>query len=211
MKTPSEDHDLIRFLDGEMSNTERASFEARMAADSMLNSEVNMMQRMSADLRTHLPAEMPVPYADFFNSQIQVRIAQEVPVTLPAARSLWFDWLRIPTLATAAAAVAIGGFMIVQNQNQPAGNSIVHSIYVPNPSVQARSFHSDEAQAMVLILDGVEAMPSDRQMVSFYIQRTETDQEMATTTLFDVSGQVVAVVAKDSRNQPRLLSATPRG
>jgi anti-sigma-K factor RskA len=211
MKTPSEDHDLIRYLDGEMSETERASFEVRMAADPMLNSEVNMMQRMSADLRTHLPAEMPVPYADFFNSQIQMRISQEESVTLPVSRSLWFDWLRIPTLATAAAAVAIGGFMIVQNQDQPASNSIVHSIYVPNPTVRARSFHSDEAQATVLILDGVEAMPSDRQMVSFHIKRTETDQEMATTTLFGESGQVVAVVVKDSRNQPYLLSANPRG
>ena len=211
MKTPSEDHDLIRFLDGEMSDTERASFEVRLETEPMLKSEVSLMQRLSADLRTHLPVEMPVPYADFFNSQIQMRIAQEEPVTLPAVRSSWFDWWRIPTLATAAAAVAIGGFMIVQNQKQPANNSMVHSIYVPNPSVQARSFHSDEAQATVLILEGVEAMPSDRQMVSFHIERTETDQAMATTTLFGESGQVLAVVAKDSRNQPRLFSANPRG
>jgi hypothetical protein len=211
MKTPSENHDLIRFLDGEMSDAECASFEARMAADPKLKSEVTMMQRMSADLRTHLPAEMPVPYADFFNSQIQVRIAQEEPVTLPAASSSWFDWLRIPTLATAAAAVAIGGFMILQKQEQPSNNSVVHSIYVPNPSVQARSFHSDEAQATVLILDGVEAMPADRKIVGFHIERTESDQEVATTTLFGASGQILAVVSKDARNQPRLLSANPRG
>ena len=211
MKTPSEDHDLIRFLDGEMSDAERARFEARMAADPMLKSEVIMMQRMSADLRTHLPAEMPVPYADFFNSQIQVRIAQEEPVTLPATRSSWLDWLRIPTLITAAAAVAIAGFMILQKQNQPANNSVVHSIYVPNPAVQARSFHSDEAQATVLILDGVEAMPADRKIVGFHVERTESDQEVATTTLFGESGQILAVVAKDARNQPRLLSENPRG
>jgi anti-sigma-K factor RskA len=210
MKTPSEDHDLIRFLDGEMNDAERASFEARMAADPMLKSEVQMMQRMSADLRTHLPAEMPVPYADFFNSQIQVRIAQEEPIALPSTRASWLDWLRIPTLMTAAAAVAIGGFMIAQKQTAPvSGNSVVHSIYVPNPAVQARSYHSEEAQATVLILEGVEAMPADRKIVGFNIQRTETDQEVATTTLFGESGQVVAVMAKDARNQPRLLSATP--
>lgn len=212
MKTPSEDHDLIRFLDGAMSDAERASYEARMAADPMLKSEVEVMQRMSADLRAHLPAEMPVPYADFFNSQIQVRIAQEEPVALPTARASWFDWLRIPTLMTAAAAVAIGGFMIVQNQAPLAnGNSVVHSIYVPNPSVQARSYHSDDAQATVLILEGVEAMPADRKIVGFHIERTETDQEVATTTLYGESGQVLAVVAKDARNQPHLLSANPRG
>ena len=211
MKTPSEDHDLIRFLDGEMSDAERASFESRMAADPLLKSEVAMMQRMSADLRAHLPAEMPVPYADFFNSQIQVRLAQEDPQMLPSVRTSWLDWLRIPTLMTAVAAVAIGGFMIVQKQAPSDANSIVHSIYVPNPAVQARSFHSDAAQATVLILDGIEAMPADRKIVGFHIERTETDQEVATTTLFGESGQVVAVVSKDERNQPRLLSATPRG
>ena len=211
MKTPSEDHDLIRWLDGEMTDAERAGFESRMGADPMLKSEAEMMQRMSADLRAHLPAEMPVPYADFFNSQIQVRIAQDEPSILPSVRASWLDWLRLPTLITAAAAVAIGGFMIFQKQTPLTGNSVVHSIYVPNPSVQARSFHSDEAQATVLILDGVEAMPVDRKIVGFHIERTETDQEVATTTLFGEHGQVVAVVAKDARNQPRLLSANPRG
>ncbi|MCX6857766.1 MAG: hypothetical protein NTV80_23015 [Verrucomicrobia bacterium] len=211
MKTPSEDHDLIRFLDGEMSDAERASFQARMDADPMLKSEVQMMQRMSADLRTHLPAEMPVPYADFFNSQIQVRISQEEPITLPAVRASWFDWIRIPTLMTAAAAVAIGGFMVLQKQTTQTGNSVVHSIYVPNPSVQARTFHSEDAQATVLILEGVEAMPADRKIVGFHIERSESDQEVATTTLYGAQGQIVAVMAKDARNQPRLLSAIPRG
>jgi anti-sigma-K factor RskA len=211
MKTPSEDHDLIRFLDGEMSDAERASFQARMDADPMLKSEVQMMQRMSADLRTHLPAEMPVPYADFFNSQIQVRIAQEEPITLPSVRVSWFDWIRIPTLMTAAAAVAIGGFMVLQKQTIQTGNSVVHSIYVPNPSVQARTFHSEDAQATVLILEGVEAMPADRKIVGFHIERSESDQEVATTTLYGEQGQIVAVMAKDARNQPRLLSAIPRG
>lgn len=211
MKTPSEDHDLIRFLDGEMSDAERASFQARMDADPMLKSEVQMMQRMSADLRTHLPAEMPVPYADFFNSQIQVRISQEEPITLPAVRTSWFDWIRIPTLMTAAAAVAIGGFMVLQKQTTQTGNSVVHSIYVPNPSVQARTFHSEDAQATVLILEGVEAMPADRKIVGFHIERSESDQEVATTTLYGAQGQIVAVMAKDARNQPCLLSAIPRG
>lgn len=92
-----------------------------------------------------------------------------------------------------------------------AGDSVVLSIYVPNASVHARNFHSDEAQATVLMLDGVEAIPADRKIVGYYIERTETDQEVATTTLYGKSGEVVLVVSKDVRNQPRLLSATPRG
>lgn len=210
MKTPSEDHDLIRWLDGEMTDAERASFSARLESDPALKAEVEMMQRMSADLRTHLPAEMPVPYGDFFNSQIQVRLAQEEPLSIPETRASWLDWFRMPTLITATAAVAIAGFMIMQ-QGPAAGDSVVLSIYVPNTSVQARSFHSDEANATVLMLDGMEAMPADRKIVGYHIERSETDQEVATTTLYGERGEVVLVVSKDARNQPRLLSATPRG
>ncbi len=209
MKTPSEDHDLIRWLDGEMTDAERASFSTRLAADPDLKAEVEMMQRMSSDLRAHLPAEMTVPYGDFFNSQIQVRLAQEEPL-IPEARASWLDWFRLPTLITATAAVAIAGFMIMQ-KGPAAGDSVVLSIYVPNASVHARTFHSDEAQATVLMLDGVEAIPADRKIVGYHIERTETDQEVATTTLYGKSGEVVLVVSKDARNQPRLLSATPRG
>jgi anti-sigma-K factor RskA len=212
MKTPSEDHDLIRWLDAEMTDAERASFSARLESDPALKAEVELMQRMSADLRTHLPAEMPVPYGDFFNSQIQVRLAQEEPLSIPETRASWLDWLRMPTLiaATAAAAVAIAGFLIMQ-QGPAAGDSVVLSIYVPNTSVQARSFHSDEANATVLMLDGMEAMPADRKIVGYHIERSETDQEVATTTLYGERGEVVLVVSKDARNQPRLLSSTPRG
>jgi hypothetical protein len=101
--------------------------------------------------------------------------------------------------------------MVLQKQTTQTGNSVVHSIYVPNPSVQARTFHSEDAQATVLILEGVEAMPADRKIVGFHIERSESDQEVATTTLYGEQGQIVAVMAKDARNQPRLLSAIPRG
>jgi anti-sigma factor RsiW len=76
MKPPSEDHDLIRWLDGEMNDAERASFEARLKSDPMLAKEAEELRALSAGIQAHLPAEMKVPHADFFNSQIQVRIAQ---------------------------------------------------------------------------------------------------------------------------------------
>ncbi len=208
MKTPSEDHDLIRWLDGEMNPAERERFAARLEADPELKAEVELMQRLSADLRSSLPAEMPVPYPDFFNSQIQVRIAQEDERPLEPARSTWLDWLRLPSFLAATAAVVMAGFMIWQNQ--PSGDSLVLSTYAPDPAVQARSYHSTEADATVLMLEGLQEMPADRKFISFHIERSETDQETATTTLYGQTGEPVLVVAKDARNQPRLLAATPR-
>lgn len=216
MKTPTEDHDLLRWLDGEMSAAEKATFEARLTADPALKAEAELMQRLSADLRTHLPAEMPVPYADFFNSQIQVRLSQDEnqQLSAPAAEG-WFGWLRKPWLtpAFAAAAIAMAALTMWQNGAPSEGtNSLVNSIYVPNSAVQARAFHSDEAQATVLMLDGLEEMPADRKIVGFNIGRSEVDEAVAATTLFGADGKAVAVMAKDARNQPLLLtSTTPRG
>jgi len=209
MKTPPEDHDLIRWLDGEMNPAERTRFAARMDADPALKAEAEAMQRISTDLRAHLPVEMPLPYADFFNSQIQVRIAQEEVLSHEPGHRTWLDWLRMPTLVAATAAVAIAGMIIWQQGAQ--GGSVVLSTYAPDPAVQARSFHSEEAGATVLMLDGLEDMPADKKFVTFRIKHTENDHEAATTTLYGLHDEPLLVVAKDARNQPRLLAATPRG
>jgi len=38
------------------------------------------------------------------------------------------------------------------------------------------------------------------------VHHSETDQEVAMTTLFDDAGSVLLVLAKDGRNQPRLIA-----
>jgi len=213
MKTPTEDHDLLRWLDGEMSAAEKAAFESRLAADPALKAEAELMKRLSADLRTHLPAEMPVPYADFFNSQIQVRLAQDENQQMQApANEGWFAWLRLSWLAPAAAVLMVSFYVWQNAVPADSPDSVVHSIYVPNSAVQASYFHSGEAQATVLMLEGLEEMPADRKIVGFNITRSEVDEAVAATTLFGSDGKAVAVMAKDARNHPLLLtSSTPRG
>jgi len=214
MKAPSEDHDLIRWLDGEMNASELARFTARLESDPALKAEAEFMQRMSQDVRTSLPAEMPVPFGDFFNSQIQVRIAQEDSSTQRAgARSSWLDWFQLPGFATITAVVAamlIAVAMILQQP--PSSDSLVLSTYAPNQTIQVSSFHSSDAHATVLMLDGLEEVPADRKIVGYQIERSEIDQEVAATTLYGERGEVVLVVAKDARNNPRLIAAVnPRG
>ena len=215
MKTPSEDHDLIRWLDGEMNAAELARFTARLESDPALKSEAEMMQRMSSDLRSSLPAEMPVPFGDFFNSQIQMRIAKEDSATpdIQESPSSWMDWFRLPgfaTLAAVTAAAVIAAVMIFQQK--PSGDSYVLSTYAPNQNVQVSSYHSKDAHATVLILEGLEELPADRKIVGYHIERSETDQEVAATTLYGDRGEILLVVSKDARNQPRLLAeANPRG
>jgi hypothetical protein len=90
-------------------------------------------------------------------------------------------------------------------QQEEEGESLVLSTYTPNPGVQARTFHSEEAQATVLMLEGLDVMPADRKLVGFHIEQSEREQDVA-TTLYGERGEVVLVVSQDARHQPRLLT-----
>lgn len=211
MKTPSdENHDLIRWLDGEMTAAERRAFEATLQNDPELAAEAESMRRLSESLKAHLPAEMPVPHADFFNSQIQVRIAQmelddaREREKAAASTTNWLSWLRMPWLAgAAAAAFAIAG--LVWTQNSSSGRSTILSTYTPNPSVKAQVIENTEAGATVILLEGLAPIPAEKKVAGFQVHHAESDAEVATTTLFDENGSVIAVVSKNAKGLPTLL------
>lgn len=215
MKPPSENHDLIRWLDGEMTEAERASFEERLKHNPVLAGEARELRSLSEGIRTHLPAEMPVPHADFFNSQIQVRVAQ-MERTENRGREgsafSWLDWLRQPWLAAAgAAALAVLGFFLLRTGDAESGQSLILSSYTPNTQVHARTFHDDSAQATVLMLDGLDDVPADRKISGINVHRSEMEPELAATTLFDVTGSRLLMISRDAAGNPQFWTTTPRG
>jgi negative regulator of sigma E activity len=214
MKTPPDETQIVRWLDGEMDASEKSAFDAMLAQDPELRAEMESLSQLGDTLRKNLPIERDLPHADFFNSQIQVRISQEEmqqareESRTPVRRS-WFSGFRLPwVLATAAAVVALVAVTFRPGGAEQA--SFVLSSYAPNPSVQARTFHSDEANATVLMLDGLTALPPDRKIVGHQVFRSETDQEVATTTLFSESGDILLVLAKGTENRPQVIPRAPR-
>ena len=219
MKPPSEDHDLIRWLDGEMTDSEIATFEARLKDDPLLSKEADELRALSTGIREHLPAEMKVPHADFFNSQIQVRIAQmdldesrrkgsgnqSLTVTL-------LTWLRHPWFATAGAvALAILGFVLMRPETQSSGHSLILSSYTPGLGVEASTYHNIEADATVLMLDGLEDVPADRKISGLSVHSSDNQSKVATTTLFDATGSPLLIISRDAVGHPLFLTNTPRG
>ncbi len=219
MKPPSEDHDLIRWLDGEMNDTELAAFEARLKDDPVLAKEADDLRALSAGIRDHLPAEMKVPHADFFNSQIQVRIAQmdldEIRQKQTGATSLadsFLAWMRKPWFATAGAvALAVLGLVWMRPHTQDTAHSLILSSYTPGLGVEASTYHDNEADATVLMLDGLEEVPADRKISGISVHRSETEPEIAATTLFDAAGSPLLVISRDAVGHPLFLTNTPRG
>lgn len=210
MKPTDNEELLARWLDGELNEVERAAFEARLAADPSLRAEAEAMKEISTALHQGFQRQVEVPHADFFNSQIQQRIdelrrdeARAKPETeaLPAGLFGWFakKWL----VAGAAAACLL---LAVMQLGQSGNATVVLSTYAPNGGVLTNTFHSDAADATVLMLDGLAALPADRKLVGYQVHRSETDQAVAMTTLFDNAGSVLLVLAKDARNQPQLIA-----
>lgn len=213
MKTPHENHDAtppdwMRWLDEEMPADERATFEQTLASSPELQAEVASARELSRLLKQELPGEMEMPHADFFNSQIQVRLAQmdqEERRAAPAARSGWLNWLRTPWLIGAAAAVL--GILLLRpggDKSDSQLDTLVMSTYAPNPKVIVSAFHSDEAEATVLMLEGLEELPADRKVVGWHLDSGRVDPASASTAFTGASGQVEVVVMRDAQNQPRL-------
>lgn len=218
MKPPSEDHDLIRWLDGEMTAAERASFEERLKQDPALAKDAEELRALGASLRAHLPAEMPVPHADFFNSQIQVRLAQMEAEEARASQALpgwggWLQWLRQPWAAAAcAAAVVVAGVLLLNPGAEVSRESSILSSYTPNSQVHARAFHDSAAEATVLMLEGLEAVPAERQVSGIHAVRSELEAEVASTTLYDAKGASLLMISSDALGHPMIWSkGSPRG
>ncbi len=222
MKTPPENHDAtppdwMRWLDGEMPAAERAAFEHRLESDPALRAEAESARHLSQLLKNELPAELEVPHADFFNSQIQVRLAQmeaEERRAAPAPRASWLEWLRSPWLFGTAAAAALAILLLPRAGDRPTpaspSDTLVMSTYAPNPKVLVSAFHSDEAEATVLLLEGLEDLPADRKIVGWNLQSADAEGGLAGTALRGLSGQVEVVVTRDAQNNtPRLW--TPGG
>ncbi len=206
MKTTDE-HLLGRWLDGELNPADQVRFEAMMAADPLLREEAESLRKLGDSLRAHVTMERPLPNADFFNSQIQQRIAEaqraeeRVQAAAAAPATSWFDWLRMPWAIGAMALLSLGVWMLQGEKPQTQ----ILSLYAPKAGVQATSFHSEEANATVLMLDGLDSIPADKNIVGLTVHHSESDPEVATTTLFGENGEVLLVMTKDAASKPLFL------
>lgn len=207
---PTDPHDLItRWVDGAMNPAERTAFEAELERSPTLRAEAEAAKAVGPLLRGHVALESAVPHGDYFNSQIQERIAelrraerqtQATPTLLAAlswAMRRW--WL----LTAAAAAVAVS--LVLWHPFTAETSSRVLGFYTPNPNVQARSYEDSDANAAVLMLDGLTAIPDDHPISGIKVQRTVNEPETASTTLYDEKDSVLLAMAADAAGAPHVM------
>jgi len=211
MNPTHDEENLIRWLDGEMDAAEKAKFEARLAAEPELHAEAMKLQQLGGLLKANLPQPGDIPNADFFNAQIQRSIEEMRQTERRSARPELehrgvLGWLRLPWLIAGASAV-IALFVLTKPQVSGGGGitEIVRT-YAPDPSVHVRVVAAPEANATVLMLDGLPELPAATPLVGFKVHRSETDPRAALTTMFSADNEVLVVLATDNRNQPKLYA-----
>jgi hypothetical protein len=209
MKTPDPNDPMTRWLDGVMTPGERSAFESEMHRDPALRAEAEDAKKLRDLLRQHISLEAPIPHADFFNSQVQERIAEFQRTERRNAKSPFalsvLTWLtRRWALAGATAALALGLF--AWQFSGTDDSSRVLGFYAPNSDVKARSYQDSGANAAVLVLDGLQDIPDDKPIAGVSPSRTVNDPEMASTTLYDSRGGVLLGMMTDAGGTPQIAA-----
>jgi anti-sigma factor RsiW len=158
------------WLDGQLSSTELAEFEASLPDKAAAQAEKAEARKLSALLKRELGAQ-PLTNEEFFNYQIRERIAQERPgeSRTPGVKvSTWWTIRRLLWTGTASLAVFLVMAIFVMREKNPAEqsqyltqilNARVDPVVSPNATISM--FETKEDRVTVLWTEGLQSLPAD--------------------------------------------------
>ena len=175
---PNEE-DVIRWIDRDLDEPGRQRLEAAAAADPALASLRADAGRIGVMLRATRPASQDVSGPELFMHQLARRLdAAGTAASLPAAAAVattprqegsLMRWLA--PMAAAAAGVLVGGHY---NHRPPAGNTVLLSSYAPDPAVNVDARYVEDADAVVIVLDGLPPVADPAEIVGFEANDSRT-------------------------------------
>lgn len=170
MNTNLDEMTLALWLEDELEGAELTAFETAMDGDTGLIARREAVRAWRRQLRSALPAAEEPPYPEFFNSRIEQSLRQAAPRAAVGAG--WFGAWRawwLPTAALAGMALAfwlgteVGGapqaVVVAPNPVAMPVTAVAPAVYTPERGVAAESFSSVEAEATVIVLEGLDAIP----------------------------------------------------
>lgn len=172
MNTKPDDELLARWLEDELQDTDRGRVESWAAGQPGWIEWRAEIRSWKATIRRALPGELEPPAAEFFAARIGRSVREDLaasgpravesprasgprrwwmPVAAAAGMALCF-WAGMQAAATRAAGPG-------RQAQRLAASAVAPSVYTPEQGVEARVFESDAAEAMVIVLEGVAAIP----------------------------------------------------
>jgi hypothetical protein len=192
MNTNHDDTKLILWLDDELEGEEFAAMEESCAGNTELLAKREEHRAWKQWISQGVPPAQEPPYDDFFNARILRAIKHEGQEQADIVRSSgglsWRSWY-MP--AAAAAGMVIAFQLGVRTQtaphvvdidvsNAPRAIPVEPILYTPEKGVKARWFKSPQADAFVIVLDGIPAIPDaiDFSKSLSHTEEEETDRAM---------------------------------
>ena len=166
MNTTPDDELLALWVDDALDGPSAAAVDAWASTQPEWLERREQARQIAPLLKSGLPASEEPPYAEFFNTRIAREIAREsggaVAPTFSRSRSLW-SWF-LPATAVAGMAFCFwAGTRMVPAPTiaapDPVAAPLAPYLYTPEKGVKAAYFASEPAEAMVIVLDGVAAIP----------------------------------------------------
>ena len=172
MNTNPDEATLALWLDDELQGNELALMESRCEAEPALLELRERHRTWKEWMRRGIPASEEPPYAEFFNARILRSIERERSCATPRRKSSagWASW-RSWFMPFAAAAGMVIAFQLgartqpalevvdIDVSHAPRAIPVEPILYTPEMGVKARWFQSTGADAFVIVLDGVPAIP----------------------------------------------------
>jgi hypothetical protein len=203
---------LTRWLDGELGEPEVRDLIER---DPELVALRQDMERIGVSLREIFPPAEEPPFPELFNKQI-LRKIEELPANRWQAawrlfRESLADWMNESqwALPASASALLVVGLAVVTaaGSSRIAHSEVVHT-YAPHPEHSVSTDFVRRAQATVIVLEGLEAVPDDHRITGFFRSGTETgpDAAPAAAVVYSLDGAAEPATAL----RIAALAAAPR-
>ncbi len=159
------------WVDNELSDAERAEFEASLEDRAAAELEKNQALKLGALLKEQLQPRA-MGNEEFFHHQLRERMAAETkqPAAGPAAgiKESWWTIRRLLwTGATSLAAFAICTFFVLRQQPAPDQSQYLTQILNArvdpsvNPQATVSIFQTKQDRVTVLWVDGLKSLPSE--------------------------------------------------
>jgi len=159
------------WIDDEMSEAERAEFEASLDDPVAARAEKNQARKLGALLQEELRAPA-MGNEEFFHHQLRERIAAEsAPAgarALPPVREAWWTIRRLLwTGAGSLAIFAVCAFFVMREVETPDQSQYLTQILNArvdpgvNPNATVSIFQTKQDRVTVLWVDGLKSLPAD--------------------------------------------------
>ncbi len=200
---------LTKWIDGIATPQETALVEKAVQEHPEILADRDQARSLSTLLQTHLPNSLELPSPDFFTNSILAEITPQTPV-IPAAPTPWWRTLwRSAWLAPVASAAAVAlTFTLWPSSTPPSSQT---TVYAPDPRVKVDTYYSESAQATVIELQNLDALPSERNVRAFDIADAEPAAPGTPQPLYTTSDRAnpVFIVSKDGAEKPRIELLQP--